>query len=133
MNETKVRISPGAESSPIRADLLQQRECAIDVSPYEILWPPDGAVHVTLGRKVYDGARLAAIEQTAQQPVVRDIALHKLVPPVIRNGCQIVNVSSVREFVQVDDRRRFPLHPPQNEVGSDKTGSAGDENRILHK
>src|ERR1022692_3216486 len=73
MNETKVRISPGAESSPIRADLLQQRECAIDVSPYEILWPPDGAVHVTLGRKVYDGARLAAIEQTAQQPVVRDI------------------------------------------------------------
>ena len=52
---------------------------------------------------MHDGPRLTAFQQAAHQGAVRNICVHKLVPPVVRDTFQVVQIPRVREFVQVDN------------------------------
>jgi hypothetical protein len=88
---------------------------------------------VALGGKMHDSTRLKATEKATQEGSVRDIAMYKLVSLVVRNRCQVVKISGIRELVEIYDGSRIALHPPQNEIGSDESCSARDEDRVFHE
>src|SRR5271165_744069 len=81
---------------------------------------------------MYNRPRLAAIQQCPHQRTIRNVPMHKLKPRALRNCSQVVQIPRVGEFVQVHDGGRIPLHPLQNEIGSDKTSSASNEDRVFH-
>jgi hypothetical protein len=45
---------------------------------------------------------------------------------------QVAQIPRVGEFVQIHDGSRIPLHPLQDEIGSDKTCATSDEDRVFH-
>jgi hypothetical protein len=82
---------------------------------------------------MHDSTRLKATEKATQEGSVRDIAMYKLVSLIVRNGRQVVKISGIRELIEIYDGSRIALHPPQNEIGSDESGSASDEDRVFHE
>jgi hypothetical protein len=49
------------QTSPIRPHLFQQSKRTVNVGTDEIIGPANGAVDVTFGGKMYDGARLVTL------------------------------------------------------------------------
>jgi hypothetical protein len=58
--------------------------------------------------------------------------MHELIPPLVCNAFQIAQIARVCELVQINDGGLIPFHPLQDEIGSDKTCSPRDEDRVFH-
>jgi hypothetical protein len=88
----------------------------------------DGPVHVTLRRKVNDGAGTATPQKIANQLSVGNIAMHEAVARIRRNLFQIAKISGISKLVQIHHWTAFSREPLQDEIGTDKTGSSGYQN-----
>jgi hypothetical protein len=88
----------------------------------------DGPIHVTLRRKVHNGARPAAPQKVADQLSVSNIAVHEAVPRIRRNLLQITEIPGISKLVQIHHWTAFSREPLQDEIGTDKTGSSGYQN-----
>src|ERR1700692_4139298 len=119
-------------TSPICPHFFQQRECAIHVRANEIIWSSDGAIHMALSCKMHDGPRPATLQQIAYQTAVCDVSMCKVVARIVCDSFQVAHVPRVRQFVQIHDGSRIPLHPLQDEIRSDKARSTSDEDRVFH-
>src|SRR5271167_2458939 len=68
-----------SQGRAIRSGFLQQAECAVHIGANEIVGAVDGAVHVTLGGEMDNGARTATFQEIADQFSVGDISVYEAV------------------------------------------------------
>jgi hypothetical protein len=80
-----------------------------------------------------NGPRPVALQQGSHQNTIGNVSMHKLVAPIIRDGFQVTQIPCVRQLVQVHDGIRLLLDALQDEVRTDKAGSARNEDRIFHE
>ncbi len=84
---------------------------------------------MALGGEMHDRARAMLHEQTVDRLAVADVAPDEGVAMVALEQCEIAQVPGIRQLVEADDGLADLAHPVENEVGADKTGGAGHENR----
>jgi hypothetical protein len=58
--------------------------------------------------------------------------MDKLITPLVCDCVQVVQIPRIREFVQIYEGSRIPFDPLQDEIGSDKTCSTSDQDRVFH-
>jgi hypothetical protein len=95
----------------------------------KFIWRRDGSIHMTLGGKVDDRPRMEPVQQLCHKLTVTDITLYKNVARVFGQWLQILQVASVGQFVQVDNGIFAGLKPGVYEIGPDKSGPSGNQNR----
>src|SRR5579862_8042306 len=59
--------------------------------------------------------------------------MDKLVATVVGDAFQVAQIARVGKLVEIDQRARVAPHPPQDEIRSNKSRAAGDQNRIVHE
>jgi hypothetical protein len=133
VHQSKVSFFGFGQASVISSHFFQQREGSVNIGADKIAGASYRSIDVALGGEMHDSTRLKATEKATQEGPVRDIAMHKLVSLIVRNGRQVVKISGIRELVEIYDGSRIALHPPQNEIGSDETCSASHEDRVFHE
>ena len=133
MQQSEVRFFAFGQASVISSHFFEQREGPVNICADKIARASNRSIYVALGGKMHDRARIKATEEATQEGPVRDIAVYKLVSLIVRNRCQVVKISGIRELVEIYDGSRIALHPPQNEIGSDESCSASDEDRVFHE
>src|ERR1700690_2314661 len=131
MQEAKSSLSFLIQFRPISSRLLQQAECAVHIGVHEIIWAVDGAVHVTLRRKVDKGARMASPQEITDKFSVGNIAVHEAVARISRSLLQIAEIPGIGKLVKIHDPTTLGREPLQDEIGTDKTSSAGHQNRLV--
>src|SRR5712692_4172631 len=82
VQEAEVISNVVAQARPECPDLLEERECSVDVRADEIVRASDGAVYVTLCGKVHDRGRLRSLKQSADNPPICHIAVYELISQV---------------------------------------------------
>ena len=78
--------------------------------------------------EIDDRARLVLGEQRADPREIADVAMHEDVARIAREAREVLKVARIGELVEVDDRLVGLRQPVENEVATDETGAAGDEN-----
>ena len=111
--------------------MLEQRVGALHVGVDECAGIDDGSIDVALGSKVHDGAGTMLVECSGNRLGVADIGAHKLVALVFFERGEICGVAGVGEQVKIDDRRADRLDPAQHKIRTDKSGAAGNEDRVF--
>src|ERR1700688_4593257 len=124
VQQSEVSFFGFGQASVISSHFFQQREGPVNICADKIARASYRSIYMALGGKMHDSTRLKATEKAAQEGSVRDIAMDKLVSLIVRNG---------RQVVEIYDGGRIALHPPQNEIGSDESCSASDEDRVFHE
>jgi len=61
--------------------------------------------------KMHNAPRLTAFQQPAHQAPVRNIATHKLVPLLLCDRSQVMQIPRVGELIQIHDRAGILFHP----------------------
>jgi hypothetical protein len=107
--------------------LLQERERAHHVRLHELPRPVDRPVDVRLGREVQHAGGAVPGEQCAHARRVRDVGLLEVVARRRLHLAQRLQVSGVRQLVDVDDRVVGLAHELADEGRPDEAGAAGDE------
>ena len=87
---------------------------------------------MTLGREVHNGARTATPQEIADEFSVGDISMYETVARISRNLFQIAKIPGIGKLVKIHDRSSFGREPLQDEIGTDKTGSAGYQNGLIY-
>lgn len=67
-------------------------------------------------------------QQAGYQRAITNIALHKNMPRIALQWRQGFQITRVGQLVQINDWLIAASQPVQNEVGANKTGTAGDKN-----
>ena len=120
--------SLGVGVVPSLLGALQQVDGAHHVALDEDLGVLDGAVNMALGGEVDDIVEIVLCKQALDQLLVADVALHKDVAGVALNVLQVLKVAGIGQLVEVDQQNfRVLLEHIMHEVGTDKTGTAGDK------
>ena len=57
--------------------------------------------------------------------------MYETIARIPRNLFQIPQIARISKFVQIHYRSAFSRKPLQNEIGADKTGSSGYQNRLV--
>ena len=80
------------------------------------------------GREVHDGIGLFVGDQAVHQSRVTDIALHKAIVRKVRDRLEVLQITSVRELIEIDDSRRLrrSLHQA-DERRADESCAAGNQ------
>src|SRR5712671_1885898 len=131
MQKTKILFFCFRKTGPILARGLEKLECSLNVGADKFLSIVDGAVYVTFRRKVNDCRWLMQLQQIAYQLRVIDISVHEHVTIVIAKFSQIGGIASICKLIKIHNPQTFLRQPVQYEVGTDKTGSARHQNRLL--
>ena len=113
---------------PCLLGALQQVDSAHHVALHKDLGVLDGAVHMALGGKVDDIVEIVLCKQALHQLLVADVALHEHMAGVALHVLQVFQIARVGQLIQIDqqDLRVFLEHIV-HKVGTDKTGTAGDQ------
>src|SRR5947209_7777716 len=74
-----------------------------------------------------------SVEHAAQQLLVTDVAMNKLVAPIFTDRLKTAEIAGISQLVQVDDRGIFHFDPAMNKVRPDESCASGHDDRILHK
>ena len=120
--------SLGVGVVPSLLGTLQQVDGAHHVALDENFGVLDGAVNMALGGEVDDIVEIVLCEQALDQLLVADVALHKDVAGVALNVLQVLKIAGIGQLVEVDQQNfRVLLEHIMHEVGTDKTGTAGDK------
>jgi hypothetical protein len=77
---------------------------------------------------MYDRARLLLGQQLIQIRPIADITVSETIRLVRLYSDQVLQVAGIRQLVEIDDRGAHPIEPIQDEVRSDKAGTAGYKN-----
>src|SRR5690348_2771451 len=109
---------------------FEQNESARDVGLNYRGWLIDTPVDVGLCSEMYDS--ITTTHCCFYVGCVADVTLHKVIIGIVRYRFKICEISSVSEFVIVDDRNVFPGGEGiSNKVGANKSCTARDKN--LHR
>jgi hypothetical protein len=81
---------------------------------------------------MHDGVRLMFSQQLTDEIAVYDVTPNELMPRVASYAIEIVQVSRVGQFVEINNGSFSVLHALQDEVRPDESRAAGDENSISH-
>ena len=81
--------------------------------------------------KIDDGKRLMLFQQACHQCPVSNVSLHKNVIGMLGQARQILEITGISQFIQIDDPPQPACDPFQNEIGAYKAGTTGDEYRIV--
>lgn len=111
---------------PVFADRFQQTKTADDIGLDKIFRTVNRAVDVGLGGKIDHSPHLVPLQQTQDQIVIADIAVHEHVASIVLQRSQIFRIAGVSQLVQIDDGFVAFRQPVQNEIAADKPGTAGD-------
>ena len=85
---------------------------------------------MTLRGKMNDGSRFMFAQQVCHRARITDVSAHKGVPGIVLEACQIGEVPGVGEEVEIHDRSASLLDPLEHEIGTNKSGSTCDKNRL---
>jgi len=108
---------------------LKEREDPVDVREHEAARIVDRSVDVRLGRKIDDGVHVS--HQVLNDRLVSDIPLKEHEPGVVREIRQVVHIAGIRERIEHDYAILGILaQHVATEIASDKTGPAGNQNRL---
>src|SRR5579863_1330830 len=88
---------------------------------------------MALGGKMHDGARPVLLKQRRHQFAIGNIALHEKMPRISLQRIQVRRIARVGQEIEIHNGRTGALQPGQYEVRPNKTGPAGDKNRVLHR
>lgn len=103
---------------------------AQDVGAQEYAGVLNGAVHVALGGKVNDDVWLFFFKQPVHGFAVADVGLDETEVRFIHHGGEGGEIARVGQLVQTHDTvARMMLQLIKDEVGSDKSGTAGYDDR----
>ncbi len=80
--------------------------------------------------EVHYGLRLVLSEQPAHELAVADITSYKDMSRITVQTPQVIEITGIRELVQVDNASSGTRYPIQNKIGPDKTGATC--NQDLH-
>ena len=127
-----MRIGHLAQGPPNgRRTCSQQIEGADHVGLDKIIRRRDGSIHMAFRGKVDNRPRMILFEKLCNKLPVADIAFDKYMARVFSQRFQILKVTGVGQFVQVDDNTFACLQPGVNEVGPDESGPSGNYNGRL--
>ena len=120
------------QAFPIELGSLQQRERTHHVGACKGEGIFDGTVHVTLGGQMDDAVDLLVLHQLIEGVEVTDVHPDELVIRFVLNVLQIGQIAGIGELVEIDDIiLGILVHKEANNMASDESGAAGDNN-ILH-
>jgi hypothetical protein len=91
----------------------------------------DGAVHVTLRRKVHNRDRTAPLQEIADKLSINNISVDEAVARVRGNRGQIAEIPGIGKLIHVHNWSAFGRKPLHDEIGADKAGSSGHENGLV--
>jgi len=128
VDEAKARALRFVETAPIRAHGFKQVEGGDDVGLDKGLRPGNGAVYVAFGGEVDERARAVLRQQGGDGGGVAHVGVHEGVARVVAHAVQVVQIAGVGEFVDVEHRLVARGEPVQHEVGTNESGTAGNEN-----
>ena len=84
---------------------------------------------MAFGGQMDDAVHLLVLHQFIESVEVADIHLHKLIVRLVFDVLQVSEVSSIREFVEIDDVIvGILVHEEANYMTSDESGTAGNDN-----
>src|SRR5277367_2504166 len=86
-----------AESVPVSSHFLQKSESSIYVGAEKSIGTKDGAIDVAFGGEVYDGLRLAALQQAAHKRAIGNISVNKFVTRIVRYSVQVMGITCICE------------------------------------
>ena len=115
------------EAAPVGTCRLQEGEGADDVGLNELGRPMDGAIHMRLRGKVDNRAGPMLGEDLGDKFGITDITPDEGVTEIPIKRCKVLEVPCVGELIQVDDGVFLKIYPVDNEIRTDKTGTAGNE------
>ena len=133
MQEAESRLILFAKAPPVGACGLKKMESPNNVGLDKLAGAMNRAVHMRLGGEVHNSARLVLGEDFVDEDAIADIPSNKDVARIGLKRSEILQVAGVGELVEIDDGCGLRLDPVENEVGADKTGTAGDEDGVFHK
>ena len=116
-----------AKAVPVGAGSLEEGEGADDIRLDELSRTVDGAVDVGLSRKVDDGAGAVLGEKFGDEFGIADIAANEGMLGIPLKVCEVLEIPCVGELVEVDDGILLECDPIEDEVGTDESGAAGDD------
>ena len=87
---------------------------------------------MALGRKMNNRLRTLGQQEFSHHLAIADIALQKLVMMVRSHRSQIRGIARISQLVEIDNARGFICQPLQDEIRSDESCSAGDQNWVCH-
>ena len=130
MEEAKGLLVGWVQGGPIGSGLFEQSECAVDIGADEGIGRDDGAIDVSFGGEVNDGAGTMLGQERADECGVADVAAHQQVTRIGRDRVQTGRIAGVGEGIEIDDGCAGGLKPGEDEVRADEAASSGDENRV---
>ena len=114
---------------PVAARGFNKGEGAHKVGFHEGAGALDGVVHMAFRRKMNNAPDVVFGEQLLNKRLVADIPLHKGIVGQALAFLQVVGIARIGELVEIDDVIiRVLFAEVRYKVGSDESGSAGDEN-----
>ena len=126
-------LVPLGEALPIGLGGLEQGEGAHHIGLSEGEGVLDAAVHVALGCQMDDAVHMFFLHQLQDALKVADVHLDKLVVGLVFNVLQVGQVTGIGELIQIDNPVLGVLIDEQPyDMAADETGSAGDEEGIVH-
>ena len=91
----------------------------------------NAAVDVRFGRKIDDGARLMLRKKFGGQFEIADIALNEQVAGIALQRGEVLEITSLGERVEVDDRFIGLGQPVEDEIAADEARCASDQNHLF--
>src|SRR5208283_2802177 len=87
---------------------------------------------MAFSREVNDGPRLFALQQSAHEIAIDNIAMLKTIARIVFHRAQVVQIPRIGQLVKIQDAPRFRGDPLQNKIRPDKPRAAGHQNEIFH-
>jgi hypothetical protein len=133
VQEAEALFVRGGQIAVIAPGFFQQRKGAVDVRADELLGTEDGSVHMALGGEVHEGCRLMLAEKPGHQAAVVDVSVDELIAAMAAYRGEVPEIAGIGQAIEVHQRRRLLRQPMQDEVGSDKSGTARDNDGFFHR
>ena len=112
----------------VLAAAFHQHLRAHHVGAHEDAGVGDGAVHMAFSGKVDHDIGVLFLKETVHRLRIGDVRAHKTEARVVHDGREGFQIARVGQLIQIDqqDLRVFLEHIV-HKVGTDKTGTAGDQ------
>ena len=91
------------QGGPVTAHSFQQTEGSNNIVLYKGFRAVDRPVHMGLSGKIHNGTGLMIGQQLRNQGTIANVALHKDMPRVILHTGQVLQITRIAEYVQIND------------------------------
>ena len=126
MQKAKVLFFLPLQTFPIDMHSIEQDSSTNHIGHDEGNGAINGAIHMGFSSEVDDTIRLEVVNHGLHHGGIGDVPFHKLISGIIRNRDQIVKISSVGQFIQIENMVVGFNDLLQDKVGADEACSACD-------